>query len=36
MQATKERQATKEMFTRDLQHGASKPDQAWIFIGRLW
>ncbi|WZZ12445.1 hypothetical protein YC2023_105534 [Brassica napus] len=28
-------QTTTERLARDLQHGASKSGQAWIFIGRL-
>ena len=27
-------QTTEERLTKDLQHGASKSCQAWIFIGR--
>ena len=28
-------QTTEERFTRNLQHGASKSGQEWIFIGRF-
>ncbi|WZZ03750.1 hypothetical protein YC2023_089671 [Brassica napus] len=29
-------QTTEEKLIKNLQHDTSKPDQTWIFIGRLW